>query len=65
MRLGYFCYLFRSSFRHDLTAAGAAFWAEVDNLVGRFDDIQIVLDDHQGVAGIHEFLARVARVQES
>ena len=34
----------------------AAFRAEVDDPVGRFDDIQVVLDADQCIAGIHEFV---------
>ena len=37
---------------HDLAAAGAAFGPQVDDPIGRLDDVQIVLDDQHGVAGI-------------
>jgi hypothetical protein len=38
----------------DLAAGGAAFGAHVDDVVGRFDDIQIVLDDEEGAAAVDE-----------
>ncbi len=43
-------HLLWASFRHDLTACGPAFGAQVDNPAGRFDDIQIVLDDDQRIS---------------
>ena len=42
--------------RDHLAAAVAAFWAQVDDLVGHLDDIQVVLDDQHAVAGIHQAL---------
>ena len=38
----------------DAAAAGAAFGAEVDDPVGRFDDVEIVLDHEHRVAPIDE-----------
>ena len=35
---------------HDLTAAESAFRAQVDDPVGGLDDVEIVLDDDDGVA---------------
>ena len=55
--------------RHHLTAAGAAFGTEVDDPVGRLDDIEVVLDDDHRVALLDEFaehleqLAHVFEVQ--
>ena len=43
---------FRRAFRHDFSAAGTAFRAEVNDPVRRFDHVQIVLDDEQRVAGV-------------
>ena len=40
----------------ELTAVGSAAWAEVDDPIGAFDHIEIVLDHQQRVAGIDEFL---------
>lgn len=36
----------------DLTAAMAALGAQVDDVVGGFDDIHLVLDDDHGVSGV-------------
>ena len=40
----------------DLTAGGAAFRTEVDDPVGGFDDVEVVLDDEERSAAIDEFL---------
>src|SRR6185312_17072342 len=40
--------------RDDLAAPLAAFGAEVNEPVGRLDDVQVVLDDHDGVALVAE-----------
>ena len=41
---------------HDLAAAESAFRAQVDDPVGGLDDIEIVLDDDDGVAMIAQAL---------
>ena len=56
MGCGHFGHLLRPSFGHDLPAGCTAFWAKVDDPIGGFDDVQIVLDHHQCVAGIDEFV---------
>ena len=38
----------------DLAAGVAAFGAEVDDVVGGLDDVEIVLDDEQGAAAFDE-----------
>ncbi len=47
-------FVFRHDFRRagnqDAAAAAAALGAEVDDPVGRLDDVQVVLDDDDGVA---------------
>ena len=40
----------------ELAAVFAGFRAEVEDPVGGLDDIEVVFDDEQGVAGIDEFL---------
>lgn len=40
----------------DLAAVGAAFGAHVDNVVGAFDDVEVVFDDDHGVAAGDELL---------
>src|SRR6185437_2267433 len=48
--------LLRSSLGDEAAAAGAAFGPEINDPVGGFDDIEIVLDDEHGVAQIHQRL---------
>ena len=40
----------------ELAAVFAGFGAEVEDPVGGLDDLEVVLDDEQGVAGIDELL---------
>ena len=44
--------ILRGAGDHDFTAADAAFRAEVNDPVGGLDDIEVVLDDDDGVAVI-------------
>ena len=44
--------LFRRSHRHHFPTPAAAFRPQVDNPVGSFNHIQIVLNDHHGIAAI-------------
>ncbi len=46
--------LLRGAGRDDLAPAVAALGAEVYHVVGGADHIQVVLDDDDGVAGVHE-----------
>ncbi len=48
--------LFRRAHGHHLPAARSPLGAHVDQPVGGFDHIQIVLNDHHGVARIHELV---------
>ena len=41
------------------TAGGAAFGAQVDDIVGFLDDLHVVFDDHQGMALVHQALQHV------
>ena len=41
-------------FEHDCTALAAAFRTHVDDPIGVFDDVQIMLDDDHRVACIHQ-----------
>ena len=43
---------------HDLAAGVAAFRPEVDDVVGGLDHVEVVLDQHHGVAGVHEAVQR-------
>jgi len=42
--------------RHEPPPVRAGFRAEVENPIGGFDDVEVVLDDQQGMAGCDEFL---------
>src|SRR5688500_19378524 len=45
-----------SSHRDDLTAAVAAFGAEIDDVIGAFDHFEIMLDDDDGMALLDQFV---------
>jgi hypothetical protein len=40
----------------ELAAMCTGFGAEVEDPVGGFDDVEVMLDDEEGVTGIDEFL---------
>ena len=48
--------LFGSADSEDLTTLSTTLRTEVDNPVGQFDDIKVVLDDDDGVATVNEAL---------
>ena len=52
-------YFFRGSCRENQSALPATFWTHVDDMVGQFDDIQIVFDDDDGIASVNQFLENV------
>jgi hypothetical protein len=41
-------------FCHNGTPLIAAFWAEIDEMVGDFDDVHVVFDDDDGIAFVHQ-----------
>ena len=47
--------LFGGAGGDDLAAAAAALWAHVDDPVGGFDNVEVVLDDEEGAAAFDEF----------
>ncbi len=47
--------LFGGAGGYDLAAGAAAFGAHVDDPVGGFDDVEVVLDDEEGAAAVDEF----------
>ena len=51
--------LFRSTLRHDGTTTHTAFGPEIDNPIGRLDDIEIVLDHEHGIATINQFVQHI------
>lgn len=46
----------------DFTAAAAAFRPKINDPVRRFDDIQVVLNDHDGVALIAQLVQNVQQL---
>ena len=46
--------LFRGAGEGDCSAFGAGVGADLDDVVGVFDDIELVFDDEEGVAGVGE-----------
>ena len=52
----YFCDLLWRALRDDGAALVAAFRAEIDDVVGDFDDIEIVFDDQDGIPLVAERL---------
>ena len=48
--------VFRRAHTHHRAAAGAAFGADVNQPVGGFDDVEVVLDDDDGVAGVAQLV---------
>jgi hypothetical protein len=53
MRCATRCNLFRSTGGHHFAACVTAFRAEVDHMVGGFDDVQMVLNDYDRVPRIY------------
>ena len=51
--------MFGRTLRDDTATSFAAFWAEVDDPVGLFDDVEIVLDDEDRIAERDEALKDV------
>ena len=51
-----FCDLFGSSGRHDLAAAAPAFRSQIDDPVCGGHDVQIVLDDENGIPAVHQIM---------
>jgi hypothetical protein len=49
-------YLFGHALRHDFTALITGVGTEINNPVGGFDDVEVVLNDDDGMTGIHEAL---------
>ena len=50
----YFGDLFGGAFGDDLAAVAAGFGAEVDEVIGGLDDLEVVFDDQEGIAGFDE-----------
>src|SRR5215218_8985984 len=52
----------RRTAEHQLTAAAATFGSEVDDPVGVPDDVEVVFDDDDGVAGIDESIEHLEQM---
>src|SRR5947209_17027408 len=44
---------------HDFTTSVAAFGAKINHVIGRLDELQVVLDDDNGVAAIDQIAKRL------
>src|SRR6186997_1495044 len=53
---------FRSPLRDYPASGRAAFRSQVDDVVRGFDDVEVVLDDHDGVALIDELVEHVEQL---
>lgn len=51
--------LFRRSLHHDLPAVTPSFRPQVYHIVGTLDDVQVMLDDKDGTAFIHQTVETV------
>ena len=40
--------------RHNVPASVPTVWPQIDDIIGSFDDIKVVLDDEHGVATVHQ-----------
>jgi len=40
--------------RHNTPASVPTVWPQIDDIIGGFDDIKVVLDDEHGVATVHQ-----------
>ena len=47
---------FGGAFRDDFSATRAAFWAEVNDIVGTLNNVEIVFNDDHRIAAEHELL---------
>ena len=56
MRLRHLRHVLGRAFRHDPPAAVAALRPHVDEPVGGFDHVEVVLDDDDGVAGLAQLV---------
>ena len=54
--LPYYDYVFRCAGSNQLTASSSAFRSHVDDVVGEFYHVEIMLDDDYGIAFVHELL---------
>src|SRR5204863_739921 len=53
---------FRSALSDDAAAAAPPFRTEIDHVIGRLDDVEVVLDDHDRVALVDELVEHVEQL---
>ena len=49
-------HLFRGALGHDEAAGTAALGAQINDMVGALDEVEVVLDDNDGIARVHQLL---------
>ena len=49
----------RRSRHHDLPACVTALGSEIDDMIGCLDHVEVVLDEQNGVSGVHETIERL------
>ena len=47
---------FRSSLSDYLPSLFPSFWTQIDNMIGAFDHIQVMLDDQNRITALHQAL---------
>ena len=50
------CHFFWSTTAQHATTSTSSFWSHVYDVVCKFDDIEVVFDDDNGVATVNKFL---------
>ena len=56
--------LLRRTYRDDLAAAASAFRPQVDDVVRRLDDVQVVLDHQNRVTRVHQPVQAVEELRD-
>ena len=60
--VGALCYFFRRAGHHHIAASLSPFRTEVDDMVGTFDDVHVVLDDDDGVSACYECIEGIEQL---
>jgi hypothetical protein len=55
-------HIFRSPLRHETASPLAPFRPEIDDVIRRLDNVEVVLDDHDRIAVIHELVQDVEQL---
>ena len=54
--------ILRRALKQNCTASNAALGAYINNVIGHLDYVEVVLNDHDGVALVHQFVDDVEQV---